>query len=206
MNRPLISSLLIVCAGGLFGCSPSPVRQAAATLAANTGRLNDEVEGLTRSRRQIEAARESLTQAMELSTLQTRSYTATRLATWDALKGSSADLKLRADLYQSAVRFTEDAAKRDAEIDDLARKVVAMRDQAKGDRSDKLADAAKSLASLSREPSLAEQLQFFAGYAKDVRDSLKKAKEDAAKAQEDAQSKVDALKASKKSSALPKSD
>src|SRR5439155_7585426 len=102
------STISVVLFGFLAGCGPSMVSRYAGLLAADTGRLNDQIEHLTQSRRQIEAVRTRLTSEMDLSTLTTQQYTQLRLATWAALKDDPA-FKRRLELFESIKSYTNSA-------------------------------------------------------------------------------------------------
>jgi hypothetical protein len=177
----------------LAGCGLSTVRNYAALLAADTGRLNDEFEQLTKSRQQIDATRDNLTDLLELSTLTAENYNQRRLAEWEALKEDGNAFGVRSVLFAKFKAHSDDSANREATINALAAKVVDMRFQAKAQRSEQLAETVKHLAALSKQPDLKEGLSFLANYAKGVQESIKSAKEDAQKAAESAKRNLETV-------------
>lgn len=179
-------------------CGPPTVRNYAAALAANTGHLNDQFEQLTKSRQEIDVGRDRLLNMLELSTLRAENYNERRLAEWMAIKNDPA-FKERNELFNILRAHTDAAANREATLELLVDKVVKARSQAKGQRSEQLTETAKHLAALSKEPTVEGQVQFLAGYAKTVEESLKKAKDDAKKASDAARSKIDAVEVNKTS-------
>jgi hypothetical protein len=192
MNRGSRAAVLVgVVLGACLatGCGSSTVRQYAAVLAADTARLNDQLEGLTKSRQQIEGSRERLAGLLELSTLQTDSYVQRRLAQWTALGADPAFRELQA-LFAAVRNHTEAAAARAAAIESLGRKVVDARIEASGRRSEQLTETAKHLAALSRAPTIEDKVKFLSGYVKNVQDSLAAARQDAEKAATAAEEKA----------------
>ena len=180
-------SLLTVC---LFSaCANATARQYTALLAADTARLNDEFEKLTKIRQQIEGSRDRLASLLELSTLQTDSYVQRRLAEWLALKGDAA-FKERTDIFTLVKAHTDAAVQRETAIEAVSRKVLEARIEAKGRRSEQLTETAKYLGALAQERALREELKFLSGYVHSVQDSLKAAQEDAKKAAAAADDKV----------------
>jgi hypothetical protein len=188
MKRSVVSArhavLLAFLAIASSGCASSTVRDYAAVLATDTNRLNDEIEGLDRSRRQIEATRERLSNTMQLSTLEAERYTQRRLAEWAAAAGvGNKAAEQRQRLFQSVRAHSDAAASQAASFEELSSKLQSASGEAKGRRSAKLAEASGYLATLSREPSLEDNLKFIASYAGDVADGVKKARKDAAAAE-----------------------
>jgi len=191
MTRVLAVALVgVMMAAGVTGCAGPVVRKHAGLLASNTGRLNYQIEGFTKSRKAIEAARTRLTDVMELSTLKSEQHARRRLAVWQSLK-QDASFKQRYELFQSVRKYTDAAAGEDAAFEALATKVVQAGEEAKGQRSEQLTEAAKHLAVLSQEPSLKEKVKFLASFAGSVQKDLKKAEEDADNAEKSASKKVD---------------
>lgn len=173
----------------IFGCDPNVVRQHAATLAIETGKLNDNIEELTTSRQEIEAARLRLTNKIDLSSLEIEQEIRQRLAIWSALKDDAA-FKQRLQLFGSIKSYSDVAISEDDALSALNKKVVDISDAAKGQRSEQLSETVKELTALSKETSLVDNLMFLANTAKSVRDSIKQAKKDSANASEAASIKT----------------
>jgi hypothetical protein len=171
----LVGTLLVAASGG---CSSTP-QEAAASLATNTGRLNDELASLTKSRRQIELARARLTGTMELSTLTVESRTKRRVAEWRVLSVKGNVYETRVSLMEAIRQHVQQAADRDAAMLAAAQKLSEATAKAEGSRSSRLSDAAKKLVALSVNRSLTDQVNFLVGYFGSVQDAIKKAKEDA---------------------------
>jgi septal ring factor EnvC (AmiA/AmiB activator) len=183
MRHTLFSyaTISVTLLGILAGCSPSTVSRYAGLLAADTGRLNDQIEQLTQSRRQIEAVRARLTTEMDLSTSTTQQYTRLRLATWAAFTDDPA-FKRRLELFDSIKTYTDSAISEQATNEALTDKLKELTDKMKGQRSEQLTESAKYLAELSKEPSFQDSLKFLTGYGQNVHDSIEKAKKDASAA------------------------
>jgi hypothetical protein len=190
LRNQLIVLVGILSLAGVIGCD-APARDGAATLAANTGRLNHEIEALTRSRKQIEVARNRLTEARELSTLTVQTFDAGAESRWEFLQAKGNAFETRVSLLNASRKHADAAAAREAEIDTLSAKLKAASEQAKGRRSEQLTETAKLLVGLSKERSLQDQFKFYSGFVRTVQNDLEQAKKDAEAAAAAAKEKAD---------------
>jgi hypothetical protein len=196
MHRNTFGMLVMIAALlATVGCD-ARARDAAAVLAADTGRLNDQIEALTRSRKQIEIARSRLTAARELSTLRTQNFDAGAESRWGFLQAQGNAYATRVSLLNAARKHAEAAATREAEIDVLSTRLQEASEQAKGTRSEHLAETAKLLASLSKEASVQDHFKFLSGFVRTVQDNLEAAKKDAEAAAAAAKKKADEVQKS----------
>ena len=159
----------------LTSCGPSAVRKYAGILAADTVTLNAQFEALTKSRGEIERTRDDLSDSLQLAILQAEDYNARRLDVWRALKGSDQSYDKRLSVYASLQAASEAAFSRYDSMRALSAKLNVVHKELKGNKSDELAEAAKSLAALSKEMSLIDSIKFLAGFGQNVQSDLKKA-------------------------------
>lgn len=168
----------------MVSCGPSTVRKYAAVLAADTGKLNDQFEALTKSRQEINNIRDDLANSFELAILQAENYNARRLDVWRALKESDKTHQLRYSFFTSIQMASEAAFIRDDTMASLSEKLNVVRKEGQGKKSQQLGEATKALADLSKDISLADSVKFLVGYGQSIQDEVKKAEEKASNASE----------------------
>jgi hypothetical protein len=188
----VLSCLALCCL--LVGCGPSAVRKYAGILAADTEKLNEQFESLTKARDEIDSSREDLSKSLQLAILQAEDYTARRLDVWRSLKATSVEYGRRLAIYGSVLSASEAALGREDSMRSISTKLDTIRNESKSKKSDELGEAAKSLAALSKDISIDDSISLLAGFARSVRSDLKKVEEDSANASASAVERSDAIK------------
>ena len=189
MKTKTIILLNIIVIFWLSACASTEARNYAAILAAETIKLNNQVEHLTKYRQNMYGSMDRLSKTLELSTLEIEHLNARTLTEWETFKNAP-KYKEKIDQFRTIRTHVDSAADRVAVIEKLSKDAIKIREESKGERSQLLIETSKNLASLSVEPSLKDKAKFLANYAEEVHKSIKQAKEDAKKTSKNVEEKT----------------
>lgn len=178
MIRHLVLVIVALAAGPL-GCSESEARNAASSLAATTGKLNDSIEIMNGSWNQIEIARNQIINDRSEAALETDDRVQSHLAIWRALEAKGNDYETRVLAFEAVQNEVAAEGARDESLTAINDKLIARIAQATGLKSTQLTQAVADLASLSKPATVINQVEFIAQFAQGVKDGVDSAAKDA---------------------------
>ncbi len=186
------------------GCVAPEARQGAGLLASFTHQVSEESTDFVRSRTALAQARLANIAMLEINATELENVINRDIAIWEL---SGADGKRRAKLMKGIRKVANEMAMQSAELAELRKKheaSIASTKSAVDIRQKELSTTAKALATLSQDPDLESEINFFKGYFKEVRKGIKEAKDAAAENVKDAENAaqnaipIDSIQAYKK--------
>ena len=184
-SRTIICIILVIIS--LSACASTKVKNYSAALAIKSADLNTQIEQLTKNQRDLYASKDRYNKFLKYAILETENENLLTLNVWKALNTEQHQL----DLFDKARTNSDSALERTVAIQELSKDIMKNDAESKGQRSEFLSTASKTLISLSAESPISDNLKFYSDFAKSTMESIKKANEDAKESTKNTSKEID---------------